>query len=389
MGFASMAFLYGASVCAGAKDLKITIPRRSHFTVVQRLNRDGVEAIRKHNYEKAETFFYKAYLVDPDDPFTLNNLGYVSELQGQIERAQRFYALAGQQPTDAVIDLASSDPAHAKRKGEGLRGRTFAEALAISDTPLQVNHDNVEAVRLLSQGRAPEADLLLQKTLQKDSQNVFTLNNIGVAKEMEGESADALKFYEQAAAAHSSAAAVVTLNRSWRGKPVTEMASQNARRLRNRLDNEQTDEVKLAELNLRGVSAANRNDLEAADQDFRNAYALDPNNAFALNNIGYLSEIQGDPETAQFFYDKAKVTYGANTQVGLATRRSAEGMRLFQVAEQSDAKVETKVAEERAALRNQHEPIVLRHRDDTPVDESAPSPAAAQPTTEPQQAPQQ
>jgi Flp pilus assembly protein TadD len=167
------------------------------------------------------------------------------------------------------------------------------------------------------------------------------------------------------------------------------MASQNARRLRNRLDNEQTDEVKLAELNLRGVSAANRNDLEAADQDFRNAYALDPNNAFALNNIGYLSEIQGDPETAQFFYDKAKVTYGANTQVGLATRRSAEGMRLFQVAEQSDAKVETKVAEERAALRNQHEPIVLRHRDDTPVDESAPSPAAAQPTTEPQQAPQQ
>jgi Flp pilus assembly protein TadD len=384
-----MAFLYGASVCAGAKDLKITIPRRSHFTVVQRLNRDGVEAIRKHNYEKAETFFYKAYLVDPDDPFTLNNLGYVSELQGQIERAQRFYALAGQQPTDAVIDLASSDPAHAKRKGEGLRGRTFAEALAISDTPLQVNHDNVEAVRLLSQGRAPEADLLLQKALQKDSQNIFTLNNIGVAKEMEGESADALKFYEQAAAAHSSASAVVTLNRSWRGKPVTEMASQNARRLRNRLDNEQTDDVKLAELNLRGVSAVNRNDLEAAYQDFRNAYALDPNNAFALNNIGYLSEIQGDPETAQFFYDKAKVTYGANTQVGLATRRSAEGMRLFQVAEQSDAKVETKVAEERAALRNQHEPIVLRHRDDTPVDESAPSPAQpAQSATQPQQAPQ-
>jgi len=50
-------------------DLKITLPKRSHMTPVQRLNLDGVEAIRKHNYEKAERFFYKAYLLDPDDPY--------------------------------------------------------------------------------------------------------------------------------------------------------------------------------------------------------------------------------------------------------------------------------------------------------------------------------
>ena len=52
--------------------------------------------------------------------------------------------------------------------------------------------------------------------------------------------------------------------------------------------------------NIRGVSALNRNDLAAAmDQDFRKA--LMPsirNNAFAVNNIGYLSEIEGDRETA-------------------------------------------------------------------------------------------
>ena len=70
-------------LAAGAGDLKITLPKRSHMTPVQRLNQEGVEAVRKHHYEKAETLFYKAYLLDPDDPFTLNNLGYISELQGQ------------------------------------------------------------------------------------------------------------------------------------------------------------------------------------------------------------------------------------------------------------------------------------------------------------------
>ncbi|HKU24971.1 MAG TPA: hypothetical protein VJQ54_05830, partial [Candidatus Sulfotelmatobacter sp.] len=91
---------------AELKDLKIKIPRRSKLTPVQRLNREGVEAVRKHDFTKAEKLFYKAYLYDPGDAFTLNNLGYVSELQGQIDRAQRYYKLAAEQSSDAVVDLA-------------------------------------------------------------------------------------------------------------------------------------------------------------------------------------------------------------------------------------------------------------------------------------------
>jgi Flp pilus assembly protein TadD len=227
---------------------------------------------------------------------------------------------------------------------------------------------------LLSEKRGPEADVLLQNTLKSDPQNIFTLNNLGVAKEMEGESQEALKYYDEAATSGSDAAAVVTLNRSWRGKPVHEMAAQNARRLRNRLSTQQSDEIRLAELNLRGVSAVNRNDLKAADQDFRSAYAIDPSNPFALNNIGYVSEIEGDPETAQFFYDKARAVGGANATVGLATRSSAQGQKLFQVATDSDSKVEEKVNKDREALRQQREPIVLRHRDGTVVDESPAAP---------------
>jgi Flp pilus assembly protein TadD len=365
-----LTFSMGSQAHAG--DLKITLPKRSISTPVQRLNQKGVEAVRSHNYGKAEALFYKAYLLDPDDPFTLNNLGYVSEMQGQVDRAQEFYAQAGKQPTDAVIYRASSD----RQNGKKVENRSVNEALNISPQSLQVNHDNVEAVRLLSQGRASEVDLLLQQTLKTDPHNIFTLNNMGVAKELEGESDDALKYSAAAAADHSDAAALVTVNSAWRGKPVSEMAAQNARSLRNRLESRNGPDVKLAEFNLRGVSAVNRNDLTTAQQDFRAAYALDPNNAFAINNIGYLSEMQGDQETAEFFYDRAKIGTGANASVGLATRRAAEGSKLLQVASANDAKVQAKTVEERNMRRQRNEPIVLRHRDNTLVVEPTATPAA-------------
>jgi Flp pilus assembly protein TadD len=365
----------GCASSAQAKDLKINLPRRSHLTPVQRLNKEGVEAIHKRMYDKAGNLFFKAYLLDPDDPFTLNNLGYISELQGQVERAQSFYTLASQQASEAVIAHASSPRAE---------GRPMKEAMGVTDLPLQMNHDNVEAVRLLSQGHGPEADLLLQRALKSDPRNIFTLNNMGVAKEMEGESQAALQYYDAAAIMSSEAAAVVTLNRAWRGKPVAQMAAQNAANLRARMQAEQSPEVKVAELNIRGVSALNRNDFATADQDFRKAYAIDPNNAFAVNNIGYLSEIEGDRETAEFFYEKA-AAIGPNVTVGLATRRTAEGLKLSQVSTDSDAQVQAKLEEQRNALRGEHQPILLRRRDNSVVEEPSPPPASSNTNPPPSQ----
>ena len=63
--------------------------------------------MKKNQYEKAEGLFYKAYLYDPADPFTLNNLGYVAELQGQLDRAHQYYQLATEQGCDAPISLSS------------------------------------------------------------------------------------------------------------------------------------------------------------------------------------------------------------------------------------------------------------------------------------------
>jgi len=196
---------------------------------------------------------------------------------------------------------------------------------------------------------------------------------------MEGESQAALKYYDSAASINSDAAAVVTLDRAWRGKRVSEMAAQNAHNLRNRVQTQETLETRLAELNTRGVAAINRNEPAAAEQDFRSAYALDPNNAFAVNNIGYLAEIQGDRETAQFFYDRAQALGGANTRVGLATRSSAEGLPLSQVASTSDSKVEATVRQERDLRRQHPEPILLLRRDNSVVQEPTTPPASTQP----------
>lgn len=356
----AIAVLSVANAVAG--DLKIQIPRHSKLTPVQRLNRDGVEAVRKHNYSKAESLFYKAYLLDPDDAFTLNNLGFISEMQGELDRAERFYELANQQSSDAVVDMASVQ----KTKGQPMK-----DVVAVAAGPLQINHANVQAVRLLNQGRAPEADVLLEQVLKADPNNIYTLNNLGVAKEMEGEDEDALRYFDRASALQSDASAVVTTNRVWRGRQVSQMAQENAKALREHLTHKSDLTQQVAELNLRGVSAVNRNDLRTADADFRKAYALNPEDAFTLNNIGYVAELEGDQETAQFFYDRSRQSNGASAIVGVATRQTAEGRKLFAVAEDNDGLVGSKVTAEREVLRRQQQgPVLLRRRDNSVVEDS-------------------
>ncbi|MFY9559337.1 MAG: hypothetical protein WAQ52_03815 [Terriglobales bacterium] len=354
------------SVLAG--DLRITIPKRSQLTPVQRLNREGVEAVRKNQYDKAKALFYKAYLFDPGDPFTLNNLGYIAELEGQVERAQAFYGLASGQATEALIDRASSS----RLEGESLQSAISA----VHDTPMQINRANVAAVRLLSEGRAWEADILLQSTLALDPKNGFTLNNMGVTKEAEGEYREALRYYGASADSRTDDTVVVTMNAAWRGKSVSEMATESAKRLRARMNSLQSPEAQTALLNLRGVSAMNRNDWRGAWENFSQAYKLGPNNAFSLNNQGYMAELNGDLETAQEFYREAQKAGGSGVRVGLATRQDAEGIRLYSVANGSEAEVSSALEAASQARRRNPAPIQLKRRDGTPLAE----PATPQPT---------
>jgi Flp pilus assembly protein TadD len=366
-----------------ARDLKITIPKHSEMTPVQRLNREGVDAVQKHQYEKAEALFLKAYLYDPADPFTLNNLGYISELQGKLDRALRFYQLASQQGSEASIDRSNT---------KQLEGKPLEDALnGVKDGPMRVNHINVQAIGLLSENRNSEAGQLLQKALAMDSRNPFTLNNLGVAEESAGNYDDALKYFDEAAELRSSEPVVVTLDRSWRGKPISEMAAESARRLKAQLKNADSAEAQAALLNVRGVSATNRNDWQSARRDFLKAYSLDPNSAFSLNNLGYVSERDGDLETAQFFYMKAQQAGDANARVGLATATAAEGEHLDVVAADSGQKVGGELDRYKQARHAEPGNVELERRDGTPVDNTTPpapapspnGPTAAPPTSVP------
>ena len=343
--------------------LRITIPRHSVLTPVQRLNREGVDAVNKRQYERAAVLFYKAYLYDPVDPFTLNNLGYISELQGELDRAQTFYTLASEQSSNANIDRSNT---------KQLEGKPMQFAFeSLQDVPMRVNRMDVEAMELLSQNRGVEAVALLRKALLLDALNPFTLNNLGVANETIGDYNNALKSYGAAAESQSSEPVVVTLDRSWRGRSVSAMAAASAKRLEERMKKMESAELNALMFTSRGVSATNQNDRLAAREDFLQAYALDPTSAFSLNNRGYVAEMDGDLETAQFFYSKARKAGDSSIRVGLATQHSAEGKKLSAVATDSDQQVDSEIDKYGQERRRQTGPIELIPRGTSPVGDSA------------------
>ena len=328
---------------AEEKGFRISIPKHTKATPVQALNRDGVKAVEKHDYERAKKLFYKAYLIDPNDPFTLNNLGYMSELEGDVDRAQRFYQLSQDQNSQATVDQSSNDD---------LKGKTVAAVAGHAQTGnVELNVLNVEAISLLNKDRVPEADETLQKALRLNPRDPFTLNNMGYVKEKEGELESAVNYYRAAADSNSDEPVVVTVNKSWRGRAISKVAASNAKKIQSALKKEDSTEAKVARLNQRGVSALNSNDRKKAREYFEQAYKLDPNDAFALNNMGYVAELNGDRESADYYYAKAKEADNHEKHVTLASRPEDEGKKLVEVANKNDNKAEASIAAEQELLR--------------------------------------
>ncbi len=326
-----------------AQDLRVPLPKKSKYTPVQQLNRDGVKALEKHDVEKAKRLFYKAYLIDPDDPFTLNNLGYVAELEGDLDRAQRYYDLAQANTSEALIDRSTE---------KQLEGKTVSKVAGqYLGSQMKVNQLNTQAVRLLEQDRAPEADLVLQQALKIDPNNPFTLNNMGFAKEKEGELEEAIKDYQRAANTRSQERIVATANKDWRGKTISSVAQQNADNAGVELAKAGDLDARVARLNLQGVSAMNRNDRKTARADFLQAYKLDPANSFTINNMGYLAELDGDKERAQVYYEEAQNALHNRAKVAVATRVEAEGHEMRYVAEESTGLVESSIEAKAEARR--------------------------------------
>ena len=353
-------FVAGLARPADAQDLRITIPKHTEATPVQKLNRDGVKELQKHHLDRAEKLFYRAYLIDPEDPFTLNNLGYISELQGKVDRAQRYYELAAKENnSETVIAEASA------RK---LEGRKLSEVTSsYGNLELRINRGNIQAMNLFQQGRNQEAEDVLRETLKLDPRNPFTLNNLGFAMEGQGDLESALRFYNDASLTHSQDPVVVAIDLHWRGKPISDVAFGNSQSVRARLASEASAQDRAARLNVQGVSALNHNQPDKALTYFDQAYKLDPQNAFSLNNMGFVSEARGDQETANEFYSAAQHAEQAAAPVSVATHHEMVGEAVGQVATSNSQATDANLQAEAEIKRRSHAPIVLKRRDNTPV----------------------
>jgi len=352
---------------ASAKDLHINFNKHTEPTPVQKLNQDGVKEIQKHHLEKAERLFYKAYLIDPDDPFTLNNLGYISELQGKVQRAERYYDLAAKENNSETVIAESTD-----RK---LRGEKLSQVTgAYSGLDLRVNRGNVYAMSLMQQGRYQEAEDVLRQTLKLSPKNPFTLNNLGFAMEAQGNLEAALQYYNDASITHSTEPVVVAIDSHWRGRPISDIAFRNEQAVRDRLQSERTAQERADRLSVEGVAALNHNEPDKAIDYFRRAYQLAPADAFSLNNMGYVSEAEGDEETAADFYDHARHADESGTPVSIASRNEMVGEAVAEVAGSNSEAADADLQSQAAAKRRKGAPIVLRRRDNKPIEGPATTP---------------
>lgn len=231
-----------AANLASAGDLKIPIPQRGISTPTQKLNREGVAELKHGHREKAKQLFYRAYLLDPQDPFTLNNLGYIAELEGDAGRALRYYALAWQVHTDAII-AESSDAA--------LKGKSLDDVFQqVKNSDKEISKINEQAIVMLQAGRMFEARNLLRSAITRYPKDPFLLNNLGYVLETVGDLDGALRSYSAAASIHSTQPVIVTPRSKWRGRPISEVAAANAAAVSEQIARGEGIEAATARLNL-------------------------------------------------------------------------------------------------------------------------------------------
>jgi Flp pilus assembly protein TadD len=352
-----------------ASNLQIPIPQRGVSTPTQKLNREGVAELKRGHQKKAKQLFYRAYLLDPQDPFTLNNLGYVAELEGDADRALRYYALAAREHTDAVIDRSNE---------AALKGKPLNEVFRqVQNSDQELSRLNERAIVLLRDGHVFEAKNLLQSALPRHPNDPFLLNNLGYAMETVGDVEGALRCYSEAASLHSTKRVVVTPRVKWRGRPVSEVARENAVAMSEQIARGEGVDATTARLNLRGVAALNDNNPSVAKGFFLQAYQLDARNAFTLNNLGYIAELAGDRESAEMYYEAARAGRDANAKVSYSTRRDAEGQKIDKLADDNQLDVEATLKAVQEMKRREQRPIELKRRDAVPENseqESTPVP---------------
>src|SRR5205807_2615850 len=142
-------------------------PPRSTLFPYTTLFRSAISLVGKFRIVEAEAVLVQALAGDPHNPFTLNNMGYVMEQEGDLQSALRYYSSAASLHSDGTI-LVAPNPKW--------RGRSISE----------VAEENARAVnKEIAQGEDLDAQ-------------VARLNLRGVAAINHNDPEAALKFFQEA-----------------------------------------------------------------------------------------------------------------------------------------------------------------------------------------------
>ena len=70
---------------------------------------EGIDALVQGDVEKFKAEVRSAYQMDPDDPYAMNNMGVVYELEGNREKAIEMYKKAAQNAGDLSVKKSSRE----------------------------------------------------------------------------------------------------------------------------------------------------------------------------------------------------------------------------------------------------------------------------------------
>ena len=108
------------------------------------------------------------------------------------------------------------------------------------------------------------------------------------------------------------------------------------------------------------MAALNDNQPSQAKDLFTQAYRLDKQNAFTLNNLGYIAELEGDQESAEFYYQAVSSSADLNSKVSYSTRQDAEGSKIRDLANANQTDVDATLKTMAAARRRSQKPVELQ-----------------------------
>jgi tetratricopeptide (TPR) repeat protein len=238
----------------------------SKETRLQRFLAQGNDAVQKQNYEEAERFYQGALQLDSCFEHAWNNLGSLQHQQQNFSKAVEYYSRAIQcapEFTDAFVNRINTYY-ELKEYFKALKDLKSLESIRPDTLPLHL----LRGIVYTEMSRYKEAKESFHAGLHLDPGNDDLLTNIGT-----------VYYYEKK---HDSASMYLQ-----------KVVSKN---------NRHTDA-----LNVLALTEAEVGETGKALEHINEALALSPNNAYYLNNRGYIFLLMGDDTKALEDIDRSIV----------------------------------------------------------------------------------